>query len=247
MDKIVTRSRAAYTMMASNDQNTDDIQVSVINYFDRKFNELQEGFPSKVFFEEIKNFMIEQTNKIEKLDSTVALLQEHVKELKLSNGRLLSKVNDIEQYGRRLCLRIEDIPVVEEETAEVVLDKVRSLINEAQIEIPDSVIDRAHRIGPVRKDSDNNKTQSIIVRFSTFRHRTRLYRARKTLKSARVRLDLTKIRYKLLGDARMMVEKNPKVSFVYADINCRLRLRPMKGDDISFESMEELDEIISNL
>ena len=53
MDKIVTRSRAAYTMMASNDQNTDDIQVSVINYFDRKFNELQEGFPSKVFFEEI--------------------------------------------------------------------------------------------------------------------------------------------------------------------------------------------------
>ena len=247
MDKIVTRSRAAYTMMASNDQNTDDIQVSVINYFDRKFNELQEGFPSKVFFEEIKNFMIEQTNKIEKLDSTVALLQEHVKELKLSNGRLLSKVNDIEQYGRRLCLRIEDIPVVEEETAEVVLDKVRSLINEAQIEIPDSVIDRAHRIGPVRKDSDNNKTPSIIVRFSTFRHRTRLYRARKTLKSARVRLDLTKIRYKLLGDARMMVEKNPKVNFVYADINFRLRLRPMKGDDISFESMEELDEIISNL
>ena len=128
MDKIVTRSRAAYTMMASNDQNTDDIQVSVINYFDRKFNELQEGFSSKVFFEEIKNFMIEQTNKIEKLDSTVALLQEHVKELKLSNGRLLSKVNDIEQYGRRLCLRIEDIPVVEEETAEVVLDKVRSLM-----------------------------------------------------------------------------------------------------------------------
>ena len=136
---------------------------------------------------------------------------------------------------------------MEEETAEVVLDKVRSLINEAQIEIPDSVIDRAHRIGPVRKDSDNNKTQSIIVRFSTFRHRTRLYRARKTFKSSRVRLDLTKIRYKLLGDARMMVEKNPKVSFVYADINCRLRLRPMKGDDISFESMEELDEIISNL
>ena len=128
MDKIVTRSRAAYTMMASNDQNTDDIQVSVIKYFDRKFNELQEGFPSKDFFEEIKNFMIEQTNKIEKLDSTVALLQEHVKELKLSNGRLLSKVNDIEQYERRLCLRIEDIPVVEDETAEVVLDKVRSLI-----------------------------------------------------------------------------------------------------------------------
>ena len=47
----------------------------VIKYFDRKFNES--------FFEEIKNFMSEQTNKIKKLDSTVALLQEHVKELKL--------------------------------------------------------------------------------------------------------------------------------------------------------------------
>ena len=34
MDKIVTRSRAAYTMMASNDQNTDDIhkcQSSIIS------------------------------------------------------------------------------------------------------------------------------------------------------------------------------------------------------------------------
>ena len=71
MGKILTRSRAACTMMANNDQNTDDIQESVIKYFDRKFNELQEGFPSKVFFEEIKNFMIEQMNKIEKLDSTL--------------------------------------------------------------------------------------------------------------------------------------------------------------------------------
>ena len=92
MDKIVTRSRAACNMMENSDQNTDDIQVSVIKYFDRKINELQEGFPSKNFLEEINNFMIEQMNKIEKLDSTVTLLQEHVKELKLSNERLLSKV-----------------------------------------------------------------------------------------------------------------------------------------------------------
>ena len=62
-----------------------------------------------------------------------------------------------------------------------VLEKVKKLVNEARVYIPHSNIDRAHRIGP-KKD----KKQAIIVKFTTFRHRTLLYRAGRKLKNGRI-------------------------------------------------------------
>ena len=48
--------------------------------------------------------------------------------------------------------------------------------------------------------------QSIIVRFTTSKHRTLLYENHKNIKSgARIRLDLTKDRYNLLVSARKRV------------------------------------------
>ena len=54
---------------------------------------------------------------------------------------------ELEQYGRRLCVRIDGIPTIDNETSDEVLDKVKSLIKETSCDIPDVVIGRAHRIG----------------------------------------------------------------------------------------------------
>ena len=51
------------------------------------------------------------------------------------------------------------------------------IIEEAEVDIPEETIDRAHRVGPKK-----NKNQGVIVDFSTFRHRTLFCRARKKLK-----------------------------------------------------------------
>ena len=49
---------------------------------------------------------------------------------------------------------------------------------------------------------------------------------RKNIKSgARIRLDLTKYRYNLLVSARKRVNNCPEVNYVYADINCRLKVK----------------------
>ena len=82
--------------------------------------------------------------------------------------------------------------------------KVINIIKESEVEIPESVLDRAHRIGPTYTDNDTGKKmQSIIVRFMTFRHRTLFYANCKKIKSgARIRLGLTKNCYKLLVSAR---------------------------------------------
>ena len=132
------------------------------------------------------------------------------------------KKEELEQYGRRCCLRIEGIPSVENESSDDVLGRVKSLFTESGSEIPEVVTDRAHRIGWGYKDKTRNvPCKSIIDRFSTFRHRTLLYRNRNKLKNAKFRLDLTKKRFKIFTDAIGFVKAYKNIDYVMVDINCR--------------------------
>ena len=91
---------------------------------------------------------------------------------------------ELEQYGRTLRLRIDGVPTVDNETSDEVLDKVKSLIKEISCDIPDVVIDSAHRIGKGYNDKKTNvHYKSIIVRFTTFRHRTMFYQSGANLKN----------------------------------------------------------------
>ena len=105
-----------------------------------------------------------------------------------------------------MCLRIDGIPIVPNETSVDVLRNVLRNVREKwegsvgiQVKwkkegiqpIPDSVIDRAHRIGKVyRNNTDNVESQSVILGLSTFRHRTQIYLAHKLMKDVSVKLDL---------------------------------------------------------
>ena len=64
------------------------------------------------------------------------------------NHALNKKVDELEQYGRRICLRVEGVEHQANEKSEEVLEKVANIIKESETEIPESVLDRAHRIGP---------------------------------------------------------------------------------------------------
>ena len=122
---------------------------------------------------------------------------------------------ELKQYGRRLCLRTESVPSVENESSYDVLDKVKSLITESGCEISNVVIDRAHRIGKGYKNKTRNvPCKSISVRFSTFRYKTLFYRNRNKLKNAKVWLDLTKKRHKIVTDAIEFVKAYKNVDYV---------------------------------
>ncbi len=70
----------------------------------------------------------------------------------------------MEQYQRRLCLRINGIQRSADESAEDCLEKVKSLFKaELNMEIPELAIDRAHRISRVSHAEKGKKYQSIIV------------------------------------------------------------------------------------
>ena len=157
------------------------------------------------------------------------------------------KVDELEQYGRRVCLRTEGVEHKVNKKYEKVLGKKINIIKESEAEIPESVFDRADRIGPTYTDNDKGKKiQSITVRFTTFRHRTLLYTNRKKIKSgARIRLDLTIDRYNLLVSAKTRVNNCPEVKYVYADINYRLKIKLADESHKFFEPMDKLNGILS--
>ena len=77
--------------------------------------------------------------------------------------------------SRRLCVSIDGVPTVDNETSDEVLDKVKSLKKETSCDIREIVIDRANRTGKVYNDKKANVcSKSIILRFTTFRHRAML-------------------------------------------------------------------------
>ena len=122
------------------------------------------------------------------------------------------------------------LPTKTNESSDDVLDSVKSLFKEAKVDISESVIDRAHRIGSRYLDaSSNNYCKSIIIRFTIFRHRTMFCRAKNMLmRGVRKKLDLTKSRYDLLKRANDHVKEVPSIKFCYVDVNYRLKVKLVK-------------------
>ena len=142
--------------------------------------------------------------------------------------------DELEQDGRRLCIKINGVPVAENETSNDVLQNVKSIIEESNREIPDVSIDRAHRISKTYTEKTSGvKYKRIIVRFATFRHKTMFYHIRKNLKrNLKVKLDLTKKRYSTFTEAMQLVKNNKAVKFVMTDINYRLKVVFKDGNSL---------------
>ena len=72
------------------------------------------------------------------------------------------------------------------------------------------------------------------------------YRNRKRLNDVRIKLDLTKRRYKILKDAIDLAKEHPDLNYVYADVNCRLKVVFKDGSSNFFNDIDDLKSIINN-
>ena len=142
-------------------------------------------------------------NQKENFESALGKLQKSF--IKLEHDH-----DNFEQYGHRLFVRLEDIPVEKDETADKGLSKVENILREACPNLSGDCSDRAHRIGCDYKCHKTNKTCcSVIVRFTGVKHGTSIYRNRNILKDVRVKLDLQKKRYNVLKKVRSTVDEKP--------------------------------------
>ena len=138
------------------------------------------------------------------LTDTINSLQKENQDLKTRVQKLEAKVDAAEQYSRRNCLRIAGVPENPLENTDVyVIDMSRAI--DAEVTLDD--IERSHRVGPLRE----GKRRDIIVKFSSYRTRRKVYGARTKTKDCGymgvfINEDLTKPRNKTLLKARKMVK-----------------------------------------
>ena len=100
----------------------------------------------------------------EEFYSAITQLEKRITKLENDN-------EDLEQYGRRVCLRIKDVPVANAETAEEILKKTKNLLKKVCPNLFGNCIDRAHRIGPdYTCYKSQGKCRSIMIRFVSFKY-----------------------------------------------------------------------------
>ena len=142
-------------------------------------------------FESFKEELKEKDKKITILENNVSMLSTTVDVLNKQLDRQ-------EQYSRRNCLLIHNIPENEDEnTDDTVLKIIEEKVGEP-VGIED--LDRTHRLGPPK----TNKNRPIIVKFSRYHTRNRVFKKKKQLKGHQMSIteSLTKRRMGELNEAR---------------------------------------------
>ena len=193
----------------------------------------------------------EKDKKINELEAKITALEGSLI-FNTNQYKLLErKLDDSEQYTRRTSLRISGIKPTENETAEDCLNKVKTAVASLGIQLQDCEFDRAHRIGRPTDQNGRQKERQVIVKFTTFRARTLVYRNRVKFSDRGNRtegvsfyIDQTKRRFDLRKLAVDYVKSKPEVEYVFVDINCNLGVRLKNQTTQFFNSMEELVTIV---
>lgn len=88
------------------------------------------------------------------------------------------------------------------------------------VDIPDVVIDRVHHLGRPRIVK-GKRVHQVIVRFTIWRHRVLVYRARINCTKYRIKLDLTRRRIEAIDEMNKFL-KSKRLGSAFADVDCRL-------------------------
>ena len=242
-------------MTRAMEQKLEELKRNIEESFDKQKDSLREIISEicsalfdsfkKDLKEEMKKEMDEQNTKI---SSENCMFQNQILELKQANVILQNEFDELEQYVRRSCIRIDGIPEVSNESSEDVFNNIVDIFVRVGIEDIEQNIDRAPRIGKsYHHKKPKKRCKSIIVKFSSFRYRTKAYRQKKNLDDGvTAHVNLTKTRHSLLRKANDLVRNRDEVLFCYADINCRLKLKwaDQSKQDKFFSSLDELNEIL---
>ena len=155
-------------------------------------------------------------NRVTELENLQAVSKNVTSVLQRENSRLVNvvkelelKIDDQEQRSRNYCLLLHGCPEGNEEnTTDIALNIFNNEIGLHDVQKND--ISRSHRIGPkttqrrnTRSNNSESRPRPIIVRFSNWYSRDRVFKNKKNLKGMKISLSesLTKLRYQLLRKA----------------------------------------------
>ncbi len=213
----------------------DDLKDCLLKVEDEITRKLNEKFETQ----EARIKELEERVDVE----SVAVLEEQIKYLEErieAMENLERRIDDGEQYSRCQCLRLNNIDLPQRGENESCVEKVEKVLWDLDCGVGDESFDDAGR-----------RSQQMIVRFNSFRDRTKVYRARKKLSGdshVKVGLDLAKKRLDMVKKAQDLVKNHAKCEFAFPDVNCNLSVK-LKGSEgfIFFTSIADLIDKLDKL
>lgn len=157
---------------------------------------LQDASILQVLATMIKDHILSELQKtINENTAVIEALKETINEKDKVINDLQVKLDDLEQYQRRQCLRVFGVEEGADEDTDV---KAIEIARKIGVDLSIEDIDRSHRIG-VR---NNDRPRPIIIKFVSYRKRSEVFHSKKNLKGSGVtiREDLTKMRHSLLKE-----------------------------------------------
>ncbi|KAF0287080.1 hypothetical protein FJT64_014444 [Amphibalanus amphitrite] len=119
-----------------------------------------------------------QAKVSEAVAEAMAGKEEEMRELREELDDTKTRLNELEQYSRRLCLNVSGVPEAPgEDTNQIVTD----LAKMAGVNVAPRDLDVSHRVGASRE----GKARAIIVRFTHYTARQAVYDARRELRKPR--------------------------------------------------------------
>ena len=219
--------------------------------------EIQDAIKAE-FINHDKQFMDTFSKRLDKLealitekDNIILKQEKRIDELECKLDQVVIDNDSLEQYGRRMNFRVENVEKREGETDGSLQNNILHILRKSGVQIqPDDVV-RHHRSSKIREKEieveggkKTIKYGQCIVKVSSWRVREAVHKARKKSRDNGhpVRQDLTQRRYELIAKARGIIEgwgELPQPVFAYANINCEPSIR--RGADVfKFKSEREL-------
>ena len=251
---VITRSKSKSTSIMSKNE-VEAILESMLAPIKKKLEEIVTEESMVTHLKDLETALlgkiVEQKREIDALKVEKQLLTGRVAILENTMNIRERKIDDIEQYGQRVCLRVEDMPLQQDETEQKLMDQLENEFSNMGLDVTASAIEHIHHIGSIYSEEDEEGKQygrqQVIVKFKNWGSRMKVYKNRKKSNKFKFRVDLTKHCLLLLKKARDMTKNMPNVDFTFSDVNCRLALRLTNGDFKFFNSETELASVIANL
>jgi len=113
-----------------------------------------------------------------------AELEQKLEDVERDNHALRQQIQHVNDYSRRNNLIVEGLEDRQNETDDMVMEKVRSFIKDnLHINDADAIrFDRCHRLGRY----NNERRRAVVIRFNWYFDRIRVWNSRKKLKGSRL-------------------------------------------------------------
>ncbi|XP_052704543.1 uncharacterized protein LOC128180457 [Crassostrea angulata] len=164
---------------------------------------------------------------------------------------LSTRLDEMEQYSRRNCLKISGIPEEKNENTDTLVLNVFNniMFKQKQDKIALESISRSHRVG---RPASGRGPRDIIVKFVSYRDRAKVYGSKKNLKgynnnpskqTARIFINeaLTHKRAHLYSEARALVKQKKINSCWTFDGRVYVKLLGVNGKKMVINSPDDLE------